>query len=62
MCELVAFEAKTHLSALREAAQLGEHITMTKRGKPVAQLTPVNQVSIRNRADLASRIEKGHQK
>ncbi|MEM7765899.1 MAG: type II toxin-antitoxin system prevent-host-death family antitoxin [Pseudomonadota bacterium] len=32
------FEAKTHLSALIEAVQRGETITITKRGKPVAKL------------------------
>ncbi len=58
MREVGAFEAKTHLSALLESVQLGEHITITKRGKPVAQLMPVNQASIRDRAELASRIKK----
>ena len=58
MREIGAFEAKTHLSALLESVQLGEHITITKRGKPVAQLVPFNQVSITDRADLALRIEK----
>ena len=50
MREVGAFEAKTHLSALLESVQLGEQITITKRGKPVAQLMPVNQVSISERA------------
>ena len=58
MREVGAFEAKTHLSALLDSVQLGEHITITKRGKPVAHLMPVNQVSISHRANLVSRIEK----
>lgn len=58
MREVGAFEAKTHLSALLESVQSGEHITITKRGRPVAQLVPVNQVSISDRVDLALRIEK----
>ena len=58
MREVGAFEAKTHLSALLESVQLGEQITITKRGKPVAQLMPVNQVSISERANLALRMEK----
>ena len=58
MREVGAFEAKTHLSALLDSVQLGEHITITKRGKPVAQLMPVNQVSASHRANLVSRIEK----
>lgn len=35
-----AFEAKTHLPALLERVQKGEHITITKRGTPVAMLVP----------------------
>ena len=58
MREVGAFEAKNHLSALLDSVQLGEHITITKRGRPVAQLMPVNQVSISHRANLVSRIEK----
>ena len=58
MREVGAFEAKTHLSALLRSVQLGEQITITKRGKPVAQLMPVNQVSISERANLALRMEK----
>ena len=58
MREVGAFEAKTYLSALLKSVQLGEQITITKRGKPVAQLMPVNQVSIRERANLALRMEK----
>lgn len=58
MREVGAFEAKTHLSALLRSVQLGEQITITKRGKPVAQLMPVNQVSINERANLALRMEK----
>ena len=35
-----AFEAKTHLSRLLDAAENGETFTITKRGRPVARLTP----------------------
>ena len=35
-----AFEAKTHLFRLLDAAQRGEVITITKRGRPVARLVP----------------------
>jgi prevent-host-death family protein len=34
-------EAKTHLSELIEQVSRGEEVTITKRGKPVARLTPV---------------------
>src|SRR5262245_42657840 len=36
-----SFEAKTHLPALLERVARGERITITKHGKPVAQLVPV---------------------
>lgn len=41
MREVGAFEAKTHLSALLEAAEAGESILITRRGKPVARLGPI---------------------
>jgi prevent-host-death family protein len=34
-------EAKAHLSELIEQVSNGEEVTITKRGKPVAKLTPV---------------------
>jgi prevent-host-death family protein len=36
-----SFEAKTHLPALLDRVAKGERITITKHGKPVAQLVPV---------------------
>ncbi|MFV2062124.1 MAG: type II toxin-antitoxin system Phd/YefM family antitoxin [Chloroflexota bacterium] len=36
-----AFEAKTHLSELLDLAELGERVTITRRGKPVAILVPL---------------------
>ena len=38
-----AFAAKTHLSDLLERVERGERFTITRHGKPVAQLTPVDQ-------------------
>jgi prevent-host-death family protein len=40
-----AFEAKTHLSSLLERVAKGERFTITKHGKPLAQLVPVDQRS-----------------
>ena len=37
-----SFEAKTHLPALLERVAKGERITITKHGKAVAQLMPVD--------------------
>jgi prevent-host-death family protein len=38
-----SFEAKTHLPSLLERVAKGERITITRHGKPVAQLVPVEQ-------------------
>ena len=45
-------EARAHLRALVERAEAGESITITRRGKRVAMLTPV--VRPRNPIDAAS--------
>ena len=37
-----AFDAKTHLSRLLQEVQDGSSITITKRGKPVARLVPID--------------------
>jgi prevent-host-death family protein len=36
-----AFDAKTHLSRLLQETEQGAVITITRRGKPVARLVPV---------------------
>lgn len=36
-----AFDAKTHLSQLLQEAEQGKTITITRRGKPIARLVPV---------------------
>ncbi len=56
MREVGSFEAKTHLSALLEEVATGASITITRRGKPVAQLVPVDTVDAVRRAAAISRI------
>lgn len=41
MPEIGAYEAKTHLPKLLERIQKGERFTITKHGRPVAELVPV---------------------
>ena len=41
MKQVGLFEAKTHLSALVEAARLGEETIISVRGIPAARLVPV---------------------
>lgn len=36
-----AYEAKTHLPKLLERVSRGESLTITRRGRPVARLVPV---------------------
>jgi prevent-host-death family protein len=50
--EIGAFEAKTHLSELLAAVERGESFTITRRGKPVAELRPVGLDRDRRRAAL----------
>jgi prevent-host-death family protein len=38
-----AFDAKTHLAALLERVEKGETFVITRHGRPVAQLVPVEQ-------------------
>lgn len=46
-----AYEAKTHLPELLNRVARGEHLTITRHGKPVARLIPV--VTDRERAQEA---------
>lgn len=41
MATVGAYEAKTHLSELLVRVEAGESVTITKHGRPVAQLVPV---------------------
>ena len=43
MSTVSAYEAKTHLPRLLRAAERGETVIITRHGKPVAQLGPVQQ-------------------
>jgi prevent-host-death family protein len=55
MATVGAFEAKTHLSALLERVSRGEEITITRNGKPLARLVPVNVI---DRARIDQTIAK----
>jgi prevent-host-death family protein len=43
--QIGSFEAKNKFSALVERAERGEEIVITRRGRPVAKLVPVADVS-----------------
>jgi len=42
MTDIGCFDAKTHLSRLLDRVSRGESFTITRHGKPVARLVPVN--------------------
>lgn len=46
MDEIGLFEAKNKLSELVERAEAGEEVIITRRGKPVAKLTPLTKTAI----------------
>jgi prevent-host-death family protein len=53
-----AFEAKTHLSSLLERVAKGENFTITKHGKPVAHLVPVDQRNPEQIKAVVQRMEE----
>jgi prevent-host-death family protein len=48
-----SFEAKTHLSRLLDRVEKGETFTITKNGRPVAKLVPIDE---RPRRDVQQAI------
>lgn len=54
MRSIGAYEAKTHLPRLLDRVARGESLTITRHGRPVARLVPV-QDEARDRARLAAR-------
>ena len=56
--EIGAYEAKTHLPALLERVVRGEQITITKHGRPVARLVPVDKPDIERRRAAIARIKE----
>ena len=55
MTTVGAYEAKTHLPRLIRAAERGETVIITRHGKPVAKLGPVQD---QRREDVAQVIER----
>lgn len=53
-----AFEAKTHLSSLLQRVEAGEVVTITKHGRPIARLVPVNQGESRDWKAFWARVDE----
>ena len=47
-----AFSAKTHFSELLEKVSRGESFVITKRGKPMASLSPITPTKIHGPKDI----------
>jgi prevent-host-death family protein len=58
MREIGAFEAKTHFSELLVAVEGGESITVTRRGKPVAKLIPIDTRTAADRDQAVAEIRE----
>jgi prevent-host-death family protein len=59
MDEIGAFDAKNKLSALLDKVERGEEVVITRRGRPVAKLVPINAGFDRERArEAAKRIRE----
>ena len=52
------FAAKTHLSALLEQVARGEEITITRHGKAIARLVPVDAVSHDRLAHAVAQLKR----
>ena len=53
-----AFDAKTHLNELLQRAAKGETIQITRRGIPVAKLSPPDSNQIEDAHSLAASIRR----
>lgn len=58
MTTVGSFEAKTNFSALLERAERGEQIVITRRGKPVAKLVPIDSTSATRAAEAVEQLKK----
>ncbi|MCC7049968.1 MAG: type II toxin-antitoxin system prevent-host-death family antitoxin [Alphaproteobacteria bacterium] len=56
MAEISAYEAKTHLSRLLARAEKGERIVITKHGRAVAQLVPMEAEGRMSRDEAIRRL------
>ncbi len=47
-----AFDAKNHFGELLDRVERGESVTITRQGKPIAQLVPTTSAQLRDRAQV----------
>lgn len=51
-----AFAAKTHLGELLDQVERGEEIIITRRGKPIARLSPIRETQASQAAEAAAQL------
>ena len=56
--EIGSYEAKTHLPKLLERVRRGERITITRRGKPIAELRPVLKMDRTGLREALARLDE----
>jgi prevent-host-death family protein len=56
--DIGAYEAKTHLPALLERVARGEQTKITKHGRPIARLVPVEHVGPDRRREAIERLKR----
>lgn len=59
--EIGIYQAKTHLAGLIQKVNQGEEVVITKRGRPVANLTKANPTDNSSLSDAISLIIKTRQ-
>ena len=52
------FEAKSNLSSLLHRVELGEEVTITEHGRPIARLIPANQGASRDWKAFWARVDE----
>lgn len=62
MSSVSAYEAKTRLPRLLRAAERGETVVITRHGKPVAQLGPVQDGRREEIAEVIERMKRARAK
>lgn len=55
MSEIGSYQAKTHLAELLERVDHGEHFTITRHGRAIAELSPAGKGQRRDLAELTAR-------
>jgi prevent-host-death family protein len=56
--EIGAYQAKTHLPALLERVSRGEQIVITKHGRPIARLVPIERAGPDRRREAVERLKE----